>query len=88
MIFVCCYSYREFGFWCDENGWNRHDQRIRYLSDEHSLRGILNPIVLFWGQWYKRNDIDLIKEIIAVMTRPVSNNSERPASAQLPKGEK
>ena len=70
-VFVFTRDHNQFLSWCSDNNFNPKDRRIVCLERSEQLRGIINPIVLKWGEWYQHNDVERILEMIAVRTREV-----------------
>lgn len=66
IIFVCCGSYREFVSCCNHYCRELKAANVtpRYLDDADQLRFTRNPVVVFYGNWFKRKDIFYIKELI------------------------
>uniref|UniRef100_A0AAU3IC52 Uncharacterized protein n=1 Tax=Streptomyces sp. NBC_01393 TaxID=2903851 RepID=A0AAU3IC52_9ACTN len=55
-LVVLAGNYREFTYWCHENGRNPRDRNLIYASEISRIRG-LGPIrYITYGTWYMRRD--------------------------------
>jgi len=63
MIYVLAGSCREFDE-CIHDHYKKGDRGIEYLSSARQLCGVINPIVLRYGTWYKRHDLREIEDMI------------------------
>ena len=69
-IFVVANGRGEFEDWCHENLVNMGSPRVTYLADGegYRLEGIVNPVVVYYGTYYKRRDIGGIRRLVMVRT--------------------
>lgn len=70
-IFVVAGNYRQFCFWCDENKISKNSPLVSYIDESYGIykmQGISNPNVVYYGTYYKRNDIEEIELFIKSRT--------------------
>jgi hypothetical protein len=67
-IYVLAGNYQEFLNYCREREISPNSPLIKYISDEHTLRGIQNPQVEYYGTYVYRRDFHDIKQMIYMRT--------------------
>lgn len=67
-IYIVAGNEKEFRRWRCDNVLGPGVEAV-YIADEWRLRGIENPIVIFIGTFMLRDDVEAIKQVVAVMTR-------------------
>lgn len=70
-IFVVAKTARQFEQWCKENRIHKSSDLVCYIPENDGpriLSGIINPQIIYYGNYYDRNDIDKIKELVKLNT--------------------
>lgn len=68
-------NYREFEFWCRENGRHPRDRNLIYASEWYRLQGLSDLDVVYYGTYDLRRDYFQIMESIHWIGRR-SRNAE------------
>lgn len=55
--------------WCVDNNITYRNPRVIYIESLNTLRGIENPLVLRYADYYKHPDYEAIELMIKTMTR-------------------
>ena len=67
-IYVVAGTFEQFRHWQHENELGPNTEAV-YVSSAERLLGILNPVVIYYGTFNLRGDLDLIQRAVAMMTR-------------------